>query len=126
MEMSEEQIIELERGLNMFSGTEHWYKHFVTGVLYTDGIKYLAEQAKAYWFIDIIASWQHDKKVKKEAFQVWIIRVDGTKAVVTCEDGNGHVVAKQDIPDTNFPLKELKVYLIDDGEHKVILLTGEY
>lgn len=125
MEMSEEQVTEFERGLDMFSGTEHWYKH-PFGVLFTDGIKYLADEAKAYWFIDLIASWQHDEKVKKESFQVWIIRVDGHKAVVTCEDGNGHVVAKQDIPYTDFPLKEYKVYLEDDGEHKVILLTGEH
>jgi hypothetical protein len=121
-----EKAIELERGLNMFSGTEHWYQHFVPKVLFTDGIKFLADEAKAYWFIDLIASWQTDKKVAKESFQVWIIRVDGHKAVVTCEDGNGNVVASQDIPYTDFPLKELKVYLEDDGEHKVILLTGEH
>ena len=121
-----EKAMELERGLNMFSGTEHWYEHFMPGILFTDGIKYLANEAKAYWLIDLIASWQTDKKVAKESFQVWIIRVDGTKAVVTCEDGNGNVVASQDIPYTDFPLKEYRVYLEDDGEHKVILLTGEH
>ena len=125
MEMSEEQIMKLERSLDMFSGTEKWYKH-PFGVLFTDGIKFLADEAKAYWFIDLIASWQVDKKVQKESFQVWIIRVDGNKAVVTCEDGNGHVVATQNIGYTDFPLKELKVYLEDDGKHKVILLTGEH
>lgn len=122
-----EKAIELERALDMFSGTEHWYQHFVPKVLFTDGMKYLAEKAKAYWFIDLIASYQGEEKVAKESFQVWIIRVNKDKtAVVTCEDGNGNVVAKQDLSFTDFPLNEYKGYLEDDGEHKVILLTGEH
>lgn len=121
-----EKAMELERELDMFSGTEHWYKHFMPGIFFTDGIKHLADKAKAYWFIDLIASYQGEKKVAKESFQVWIIRVNGTKAVVTCEDGNGHVIATQTIGYTDFSIKEFKVYLEDDGEHKVILLPGEH
>ena len=125
--MNAEEITELEFGLDRFSGTEHWYKHFMPGILYTDGIKYLADKAKAYWFIDVIASWQTEEKVAKEMFQVWIIKVNDDKsAVITCEDGNYNKITEQKIGGTDFPLKEYKVYLVNDGEHKVILLTGEY
>jgi hypothetical protein len=41
--------------LNQFYGTENWYKHWCTKLLYTDGIKYVAGKVGAYWFIDHIA-----------------------------------------------------------------------
>lgn len=44
--------------LSPFTGTEHWYKHWLGGLLYTDGVKYVADQAGAYWLIDAIASYQ--------------------------------------------------------------------
>ncbi len=43
----------LEDELEQFYGTEKWYRHF-TGLVYTDGIKYLAENAGAYWLIDLV------------------------------------------------------------------------
>ena len=122
-----DEATQLEHELDMFNGTEHWYPHFIPGILFTDGIKYLADKAKAYWFIDIIASYQGEEKVKNEMFQVWILKVnDDRTAMVTCEDGNGHIVASQKLSYTDFPLKEYKVYLVNDGQNKVILLTGEY
>jgi hypothetical protein len=42
--------------LIQFTGSEHWYHHaMVRDVLYTDGVKYVAETAGAYWLIDEIA-----------------------------------------------------------------------
>jgi hypothetical protein len=36
-----------------FMGTEQWYRHpIVKNTLYTDGIKYVAQKAGAYWLID--------------------------------------------------------------------------
>ena len=54
--------------LRQFTGTEKWYRHpFVRTVLYTDGVKYVAEQGGAYWLIDDIAFAQRgDKRVAAE------------------------------------------------------------
>ena len=42
--------------LSQFTGTENWYRHNLnTDILYTDGAKYVAETAGAYWLLDEIA-----------------------------------------------------------------------
>ncbi|MCK9598089.1 MAG: hypothetical protein M0R06_03545 [Sphaerochaeta sp.] len=58
--MSEEKLSkeELEAGLAQFYGSEQWYKASFGGVVYTDGVKYLADHAGAYWLIDAVASYQ--------------------------------------------------------------------
>jgi hypothetical protein len=55
--------------LRQFTGTEQWYRHgIVRDVLFTDGAKYVADQAGAYWLIDEIAFAQRgDKQVAGEA-----------------------------------------------------------
>jgi len=68
--------------LSPFTGTEQWYQHF-TGLLYTDGVKYVADTAGAYWLIDAIASYQHEPQVKRnrrlQEFQLWVLEVDPAK-----------------------------------------------
>jgi hypothetical protein len=39
--------------LAQFTGSEHWYRHgMVRSVLFTDGAKYVADIAGAYWLLD--------------------------------------------------------------------------
>src|SRR5882757_828930 len=54
--------------LAQFTGTEHWYRHALNrNVLFTDGAKYVADQAGAYWLLDEIALIQHyDKHIAAE------------------------------------------------------------
>ena len=49
-----------------FTRTENWYRHgLVRDVLFTDGAKYVADQAGAYWLLDEIAVAQRgDKSVR--------------------------------------------------------------
>ena len=45
--------------LRQFTATEHWYRHPLNrAVLYTDGAKFVAERAGAYWLLDEIALLQ--------------------------------------------------------------------
>lgn len=60
------------------SGTEEWHKHWL-GMLYTDGIKHLADTCGAHWLLDLVASHQPDIRVMLKraylgSFQVWRIR----------------------------------------------------
>jgi hypothetical protein len=110
--------------LRQFTGTENWYRHgLVRHVLYTDGVRYLAEKANAYWLVDAIASVQLESKVRYEEFQVWNLqRMAGNQAVLIGEDGNGNEIYRQDIPFTDFPLDEIKLYFTNN----VLMLPSEY
>lgn len=112
--------------LDLFTGTEayhRWSALFPYTVL-TDGAQYVAEEGKAYWLMDLIASHQHGS-LRFEEFQVWELIVQDSAGVVIAEDGNGHELARQQIPYTDFPFG-IKLYAIYDADLLVILLPGEY
>lgn len=106
--------------LDQFIGTEQYYKNFL-GLRYTDGVRYLAERAGAYWLIDYVASYQH--LLSKHKFQVWKFTVKESQCVVEVTDGNGKKIHKPDpIAFTTLPDGEVSVWLIDG----VLLLPSEY
>jgi hypothetical protein len=110
-------VLELEQ----FTGTEQYYRH-CAGLVYTDGVKYLAEKAKCYWLLDIVASYQ--PQLKDAGFQFWRIEVSADhSAVVTCrEDSDCPEIVKQTIEYADFPLKSFEWYV----ENGVMLLKSEY
>jgi len=111
--------------LLQFTGTEQWHRHgIVRDVLFTDGAKYVADQAGAYWLLDEIALAQRGSNcVAAEAFQLWKLTVNPDHtATLSCEDGNGNAVYSKEIPYTDFPLPEIALYFTDG----VILLPSEY
>ena len=111
--------------LMQFTGTEYWHRHgLVRTVLFTDGAKYVADQGGAYWLLDEIALTQKfEKNVSGEEFQLWRLTVkEDQTATLVCEDGNGRVVFSKPIPYTDFTLKEISLYFINN----TILLPSEY
>ena len=124
---------ELEAELAHFTGTETYtnlrYPWLRAKFLLTEGAKHLAEKAKAFWLMDAIASHQTNKKVASEPFQVWQLTVNEKhEASLTCTDGNETVLARQEIPYTDFPLSEITLYASQDEYlgGRVIMLTSEY
>ena len=111
--------------LRQFTGSENWYRHGINrSVLYTDGAQFLAERGGAYWLLDIIAiAQQHEPRVAQEEFQVWklLVRADRS-ATILCDDGNDNSVFTQEIPFTDFPLDEVKLYFANN----IIHLPSEY
>jgi hypothetical protein len=70
--------------LAQFTGSEQWYRHgLVRKVLFTDGAKYVADTAGAYWLIDEIAFAQVEPAVAAEEFQLWKLTVTNNTAVLT-------------------------------------------
>jgi len=110
--------------LNNFTGSENWYRHALNPkVSFTDGAKYVADTAGAYWLLDKIAIIQpYDQRVAAEEFQVWTLKVrpDQT-ATLTCEDGNDNVVHTERLTFTDFPLDSITLYF----ENNVIYLPSE-
>ena len=111
--------------LRQFTGTEQWYRHpLVRQVLFTDGAKYIADNAGAYWLLDEIAFAQKgEPAVAAESFQFWKLRVmPNQTATLVCDDGNGRVVFSKAIDYTDFPAEGVELYFTDN----VILLPSEY
>jgi len=108
--------------LSQFTGTENYYPYNF-GIMLTDGIKYLADNADCYWLLDIVASYQFNKELENAPFQIWELKAKNEKGIVTCkEDSNMPEIVKQKIPYTDFPLAKIKLYLIDG----VLMLPSEY
>lgn len=110
--------------LHQFTGTEQWYRHPLNrDVLFTDGVKHVADQAGAYWLLDEIALAQRGvAAVKAEAFQVWKLDVEANRAALTCGNGNGVQVYAKEITFTDFPAPGITLWFTDN----VILLPSEY
>jgi hypothetical protein len=112
----------LESELQGFCGSENFYRASF-GLIVTDGVKYLADKAQAWWLVDLIASYQ--PKTRPLDFQLWEINLlPGKKAEVTCKADSDVLcpTVLQKIGYTDFPLKRLKLYVRDN----VLMLPGEY
>lgn len=104
---------------NFRGGSEQFYRHSLTRVVYSDGVNYVAETAGAYWLIDKIATLQMKAEVRAEEFQVWKLRVTAeSTAVLVCEDGNDIVVHSEEINYTDFPAPGVRLYF---GQGAIIL-----
>ena len=111
--------------LRQFTGSENWYRHgLVRSVLFTDGAKYVADSAGAYWLLDEIAFAQKgEPAVAAEGFQFWKLAVKpNNTATLVCEDGNGHAVFTKGIEYTDFPAEGVELYFTNN----TILLPSEY
>ena len=111
--------------LAQFTGSETFYRFGLRGdVLITEGVKYVADTAGAYWLLEAITIANvYEEKVRKEEFQLWILTVGkGTSGQLICDDGNGNIVYKQDLDFTDFPEPGIRLYFCNG----TILLPSEY
>jgi hypothetical protein len=114
-----------EDELGQFIGTTDWYRHpLFRGFTYTEGVRYVAQRAGAYWLVEAIFSHQLDKKAKAEAFQVWTLTrtPEGGASLVMTDGDTETEIIRQDIEYTDFPLVTFSVYLTD----QVLMLKSEY
>ena len=110
--------------LTQFTGTERYYR-LNRKCLLTDGAKYLAEGAGAFWLMDAAASYLIELGTDDWFVQV-VLKVTGSSAVLTLEDGNGGVHARQEIPYTDFPIPQYTLYACWNGSDWVLMLPSEY
>jgi hypothetical protein len=115
---------QLAADLERFRGSDHFYEHWSKAFEYTDGVKYLADNAGAHWLLDMISSWL--KKARKDPnlrkTQVWILRVnDDRSAFLHCGRDADHIAFYVRIALTDFPLPSIALYL----EEGVLCLENE-
>lgn len=121
------KLSDLKTELSKFTGTEDWFFNPLYRTMkYTDGIKYFAEKAGAYWFLDIIGTEYYPKTTgDKPAWDYFLaikMDVEESKAKITVTDGNETTFATKVIPYTDCPEGEWNFYLTDN----VLLLPSEY
>ena len=110
-------------GLTQFTGTANYFR-LNRKCLLTDGTKYLADTASAFWLMDAAASYLLELGTD-DWFVLVRLNVKDYCAELTLEDGNGGVRARQQIPFTDFPADQQTLYACWDGEHWVIMLPSE-
>lgn len=106
--------------LTQFCGTINYWRHSngIYPFLHTDGVQYVAQYGGAYWLLDVIASWQVDTIVKTDAklkeIQFWTLTVQkDNSAMLHCERDTDDVVVSQRIEYTDFPIPEIRFYLVN-------------
>ncbi len=116
---------ELRVALKTFTGTTAYYAHWSRQVVYTDGVKFLAETAGAYWLIDAIALAQPRARQDPRLceFQLWELFVrDDRRATLVCSRDSDDGAFRQEIEFTDFPMEYVKLYVESD----VVLLPSEH
>lgn len=128
---------ELSAALAQFSGSETWYRHpLKRGVIYSEGVKFLADNAGAHWLVDAIASYA-GSKVEKTAIvndprigelQFWTLTRDADhKATLICwADLDVDPAIWQEIPYTDFPLPTVRIWVAVEGDGRRLFLPSEY
>ena len=118
---SKNEILDI---INNANGTEAYhkfssYKHYP---VVTDGVIAVAEAAGCYWLLDIIGSNQTNKQLDPN-FQVWklVVNHEDSTAVVSGYNDTA-LIFTQEIPFTDFPLDEFKLFLMNG----VMLLPSEH
>ncbi len=105
------------------NGSENFYQNKLSPIMYTDGIKDMAEDCKAYWLIDLVSSHQIIKAVKFELFQVWRLkRIKDVAFKIVATDGNEKVIASQQIPFSDFKYDIATLWLVNG----CLMLPNEY
>lgn len=122
MQTTEDLSARLRADLSAFIGTENWHRHGINRqMLMTDGVKYFAETAGCWWFLDIVATEVMRFHQLKPFLVVVLDACDGV-ADIHVEDGNGARLWHRHIHFTDAPDGRWRFYLADN----VLLLPGEY
>ena len=116
---------QLSNSLRQFTGPQQ-YARLTRTVVLTEGALYLAEQGQCFWLFDLYASHLSAINSDKDGFTCLKLSRANTSASVIIDDGNGRVLAKQNIEYTDFPLSAISLYGCWSGDFWVVMLTSEY
>jgi hypothetical protein len=134
----DQQAARLLNELSQFTGDLQRYRHRINRrVLYTPGVRHLAERAGAYWLIDAIASWigshSFNEALRRDdrlaLLHFWKLSVDleaNSGVLVASPDPGEPPFITQRIPFTDFPLESVEIWAGFDGQHWTLYLPSEH
>ncbi|UGU15434.1 hypothetical protein LS482_17340 [Sinomicrobium kalidii] len=119
----------IKENLRQFIGSPVFYSLSLLNTKFTEGIKYLIEEAQCLWLVidvsaickspintDYFVCINLKKLSKKEQ------KEKGYAALITYDDGNGNVFYEAHYNYTDFPLDEIRLYFVND----TLMLPSEY
>ena len=118
----------LKRKLKEFHGSQSYKTHLFPGkspILLSEGCVFVREHMNCYWLFDALLSYQCEKILRGVNFQIWELRQSKKDLswLLTCgEDSDKKPMITQTIEFSDFPIPEIKIWIID----KVALLPSEY
>jgi hypothetical protein len=73
---------ELQAFISQVNGFETHYRHALSGMSFSEGVKYIADEAGAYWLIDLIliASKFEHLQGKCEGLEFWTLTTKDARA----------------------------------------------
>lgn len=96
------------------NGSENFYQNKFSPIIYTDGVKDMAESCGAYWLIDVVISHQLTKSIRMESFQVWELkRMKGKAFLINPTNGNKKQITRQQIHFSDFPYDQATLWLVN-------------
>ena len=131
----DKKISEIKSNLAQCIGTEGWHRvrKGDNSFLFTDGVKMMAEMCEAYWLITYIYSYQTAlPKHIHDDMQVWeVVVYENNHAKITLSGGNLKKIFAEEIPFTDFPLRDIKLWVEQTGDMdgnltNVLLLPSEH
>jgi hypothetical protein len=122
MQTQENQSARLRADLGAFIGTEQWHRHALNRhLLLTDGVKYFADTAGAWWLLDIVATEVLPFPATHPCLVIHL-DVNDAKAIIRVSDGDDIQIYCRHIHFNDAPDGLWRVYLTDN----VLLLPSEY
>jgi hypothetical protein len=122
--------------LQQFTGElDRYYHPLKRRVIYTPGVRHLAQAGEAYWLIDAIASYfgssqmiaamRTDERLSR--MQFWRLTVNaGTGSLTAFADQGETPFIQQDISYTDFPLDHVDIWAGFDGRNWTLYLPSEH
>jgi hypothetical protein len=123
--------------LQRFTGDLERFRHSLARrVIYTPGVRFLAERAAAYWLIDEIAlaiaggevtqAGRRDERVLSLHFWRLDVREDRSAQLTARADSDVPPFVTRQIPWTDFPLDYVDVWAGYDGQCWTLYLPSEH
>tara|TARA_R110002073_G_scaffold527_3_gene4381 strand:- start:299 stop:679 length:381 start_codon:yes stop_codon:yes gene_type:complete len=124
-----DKVNKIKAELQHFNGSETFFNIPLIGTFFTNGLKYLSNEAKCFWLIvdtSVIAKSLLDKS--------YFITIDFKRltekeqkekeceAIINYSDGNCNILETHRYNVTDFPLDELRLYFVDN----TLMLPSEY
>lgn len=127
---TEEQILAVEEYRTNCNGFDTVYKHSLRPkVVYSEGVKFVAETCEAYWLIDVLYS-HITPRLLADGFAVMTLKLNKTGSGAKFEANDGGKgkakrLAVQNIPFTDFPVREIKFFIEGTDDDGYVLMLAE-
>ncbi len=123
--------------LQRFTGDLERFRHpLARSVIYTPGVRFLAERGSAYWLIDEIAlsiaagdvarAGREDERVLSLHFWRLAVRENRSAELTARADSDVPPFVTRQIPWTDFPLDYVDVWAGYDDQHWTLYLPSEH